>query len=42
MRWAGYVACVGKRGIHIGFWRESQKERHHYKNLDVDEMIILT
>jgi hypothetical protein len=29
MRWAGHVACMGRRGMHIGFWRESQKERDH-------------
>jgi hypothetical protein len=29
MRWAGYVARMGRRGMHIGFWLESQKERNH-------------
>jgi hypothetical protein len=27
MRWEGYVARMGKRGMHVGFWWESQKER---------------
>jgi hypothetical protein len=27
MRWAGRVARMGRRGIHIGYWWESQKER---------------
>jgi hypothetical protein len=26
MRWAGYVARIGKGGMHIGYWWESQKE----------------
>jgi hypothetical protein len=29
MRWTGHVARMGRRGIHIGFWRERQKERDH-------------
>jgi hypothetical protein len=26
-RWAGNLARVGRSGMHIGFWWESQKER---------------
>jgi hypothetical protein len=28
MRWAKYVTCMGRRGIHTGFW-ERQEERDH-------------
>jgi hypothetical protein len=26
MRWAGHAARMGGRGMHIGYWCESQKE----------------
>jgi hypothetical protein len=29
VRWAGHVARMGRKGMHIGYWRESQKERDH-------------
>jgi hypothetical protein len=29
MRWAGHVAQMGRRGMHIGFCWEGQKERDH-------------
>jgi hypothetical protein len=29
MRWAGHVARMGRRGMHIGYWWEIQKERGH-------------
>jgi hypothetical protein len=29
LRWAGYVARMGRRGMHIGYFWESQKEGDH-------------
>jgi hypothetical protein len=40
MRWTGHVAHMGKK-MHLGIWWESQKERDHFKNLDVAWRIIL-
>jgi hypothetical protein len=41
MRWAGHMARRGRRGMHIEFWWESQKERDNEKYLDTGGMIIL-
>jgi hypothetical protein len=35
MRWAGYVARMRRRGMHIGYWWETQEERDHLEDLDV-------
>jgi hypothetical protein len=29
MRWAGHVARMGRRGMHIGYWWGSQNEGDH-------------
>jgi hypothetical protein len=29
MRWAGHVARMGRRGMHVGYWWANQKERDH-------------
>jgi hypothetical protein len=36
-----HVARMGRTGMHIVFWWESQKERDHYEDLDVGEWVIL-
>jgi hypothetical protein len=35
IKWAGHVARIGRREVHIGRWWESQKERDHLEDLDV-------
>jgi hypothetical protein len=32
---------MGRRIMDIGFWGESQKERDHQKDVDIDGRIIL-
>jgi hypothetical protein len=32
---------LGRRGVHIGFWWENQKERDHYEDLGIRERILL-
>jgi hypothetical protein len=40
MGWAGHVAEMGIRGMHVGYWWESQKENHR-EDQDVDGWAIL-
>jgi hypothetical protein len=41
MRWAGHVARMGRRGMHVGYWWEIQKERDHWEYQDVGGWTIL-
>jgi hypothetical protein len=41
VRWAGIVARMGRRRMHIGYWWESHKEIDRYENRDVGRRIIL-
>jgi hypothetical protein len=41
MRWAGHVARMESRGMHIGYWWESWKEGDHWEDQDVSGWIIL-
>jgi hypothetical protein len=41
MRWAGNVARMGRRGMHLGYCCECQKERDHWEGQDVDGWTIL-
>jgi hypothetical protein len=41
MRWAGHVARMGRSGMHIGYWCESQMEGNHCGDLDIGGRITL-
>jgi hypothetical protein len=40
-RWGGHVARIGRRGMHIGYWWERQKESDHWGDQDVYGWTIL-
>jgi hypothetical protein len=35
MIWAGHVARMGRKAIHIEYWWGSQKDRDHWEDQDV-------
>jgi hypothetical protein len=41
MRWAGHIARMGRRGMHIGYLWEIQKERDHWGDQVVGGWTIL-
>jgi hypothetical protein len=41
MRLARHVARMWRRGMHIGYWWECQKERDHWEEQDVGRWTIL-
>jgi hypothetical protein len=42
MRWAGHVARMGRRGMHIEYWLESRKEGDHWEDQDVGGMVWIS
>jgi hypothetical protein len=42
MRWAGHVACMGRREVFIVFWLGSPKVRDHWEDLGVGGSITLS
>jgi hypothetical protein len=40
MRWTEHVARMRRRGIHIRYCWEVQKEREHYKDLDINDRMF--
>jgi hypothetical protein len=41
MRWAGHIARIGSRGMHISYWWGSQRERDQYQDQNVSGWILL-
>ena len=41
MRWAGYVARMGREEVYTGCWWENLRERDHLGDPGVDSRIIL-
>jgi hypothetical protein len=41
MKWSWHVPRMGRSGMHVRYWWESQKERDHYVDQDVGGWIII-
>jgi len=41
MRWAGHVACMGRKGMYSGFGAENMKKIDRLKNLGVNGSMVL-
>jgi len=41
MRWAGYVACMGRGEVYTVFWWGNLRERGHLGDPGIDGRIIL-
>jgi hypothetical protein len=41
MKWVEHVARMGRRGMHVGYWWEYQKERDHWEDQDIGGWTIL-
>jgi hypothetical protein len=41
MRWAGHIARMGRRGMHIEYWWESQNKIYNWEDQDVGGWTIL-
>jgi hypothetical protein len=41
LRWAGHVACMGRRDVYTGFWWGNLRERDHLEDPAVNGRIIL-
>jgi len=41
MRWAGHVACIGRREAYTGFWWGNLRERDHLGDPGVDGRVML-
>jgi hypothetical protein len=41
LKWAGHVACIGKRKVHTGFWWGNLNEGDHLEGTGINGTIIL-
>jgi hypothetical protein len=41
MRWAGHVARMGEKEVHVGYWWESRKGGDHWESQGVGGWTVL-